>query len=261
MVLALVCALLAIPSGAHEGDAQAFTALTDAQGKALADSRYAQWVKGDILHIETVSDFADGNVVIERATLRLRPQLAQLAWSWTERKGDRLVREYTVDFLKKKATATRVDEEKRWTEDVDVQPGQTFAGIGFVAAVKAMRPQIKAGQSVTLHAIAMTPKPRSVKVSVKRDGPDPVHMAGRTIEGDRYTIHPDIPAIAKLFVSAPDQYVWLVGRDPPAFLRYQGPLVEPGDPVIRIDLIPGAPVKAQARRGPPIRRSASRARR
>ncbi len=247
MVWLLVGALLAIPPRGHEGDAQAFTAVTDAQGKALADSHYSQWVKGDILHIQTDSVFADGNVVVEHATLRLRPQLEQLAWSWTERKGDRLVREYTIDFVKKKATAVRLDQEKRWTEDVDVVPGQTFAGIGFITAVKAIRPQIKPGQSVALHAIAMTPKPRSVKVSVKRDGPDEVHMAGRTIEGDRYTIHPDIPAIAKLFVSAPDQHIWLIGRDPAAFLRFEGPLVEPGDRVIRIDLIPGASVKAQAR--------------
>src|SRR6266571_4085986 len=196
MLLALVCALVAVAPHGREGDAQAFTALTDTQGKTLADSRYAQWVTGDV--------------------------------------------------LQHKAVATRVDQEKRWKEDVDVEPGKTFAGIGFVTVVKALRGQLKPGQSVELHAVAMTPRPRTVTVTVRRDGPDAVHMAGRTLEGDRYTIHPEVPAIAKLFVSAPDQHVWLVGRDPAAFLRFEGPLVEPNDPVIHIDLIFGTPARSQA---------------
>src|SRR3982750_1793021 len=106
MIAALVCALVAVIPHGHEGDAQAFTALTDAQGRALADSRYSQWVEGQRLHIETRSDFPDGRSVVEHATLRLHPQLEQESWDWTERQGDRLVREYTVDFRTKKAVAT-----------------------------------------------------------------------------------------------------------------------------------------------------------
>ena len=249
MLLALV--LLALAPHCREGDAQAFTSLTDAQGRPLADARYSQWVTGDLLHIESRADFPDGRSVVERATLRLRPSLVQLRWEWTEKKGERLVRQYEVDFATHKAVATRVDQGKQWKEDVDVVPGKTFAGIGFVTAVKALRGQLQPGQAVELHAIAMTPKPRTVTVSVRRDGPDEVHMAGRTVEGDRYTIHPEIPAIAKLFVSAPDEHVWLVKSAPAAFLRYEGPLVEPSDPVIRINLIPGPPVAhAQARAAP-----------
>ena len=254
----LLALLLALAPHGREGDAQAFTSVTDAQGNALADSRYSQWVRGGVLHIESRSDFPDGRSIVEQASLKLSP-LQQLRWEWTERKGESLVRQYEVDFVKRHAVATRTDQEKQWREDVEVTPGKTFAGIGFVTAVKALRGQLKAGQSIELKAIAMTPKPRSVTVSVRRDGPDEVHMAGRTIEGDRYTIHPEIPAIAKLFVSAPDEHVWLIGSGPPAFLRFEGPMVEPGDPVIRIDLIPGAPVRAQARSA--TRKAGSRLRR
>lgn len=243
----LVCALIAIAPTVHEGDAQAFTSLTDAQGKPIADARYAQWVTGDVLHIESHADFPDGRSIVEQAALRLHPRLEQISWSWAEHKGELLVREYSVDFVKKKAIATRVDQGKQWREDVDVEPGKTFAGIAFMAVVKALRGQLQPGQSVELKAVAMTPKPRTATVSVKRDGPETIHMAGRTIEADRYTIHPEIPAIARLFVSAPDQHVWLIARNPSAFLRFEGPLVEPGDPIIHIDLIPSAPVRAQAR--------------
>jgi len=250
MLVGLVCMLVAVVPHGREGDAQAFTALTDAQGKPIADARYAQWVTGDVLHIESRADFPDGRTILEQTALRLHPQIEQLSWAWSERNGDRLLREYTIDFRKRKAVATRVDQEKRWKEDIDVEPGKTFAGIGFMTVVKALRGQLKPGESIELHAVAMTPRPRTVKVTVRRDGPDAVHMAGRTLEADRYTIHPDIPAIAKLFVEAPDQHIWLVGRDPAAFLRFEGPLVEPKDPVIHIDLIPGVPARAQARTPP-----------
>jgi len=49
---------------------------------------------------------------------------------------------------------------------------------------------------------------------------DPVRMAGRTIPGDRYTIHVDIPGLVRLFVDPPDVRIWLVGSDPAAFLRF-----------------------------------------
>jgi hypothetical protein len=249
MIAALACLLLAIPTHVHEGDAQAFTSLTDAQGRPLADSRYSQWIEGGVLHIQTRSDFPGGRTIVEHARLRLHPQLEQESWEWNEKNGDRLARMYEVDFKSGKAVATRVDQGKRWKEDLSIEPGKTFAGIGFLAAVKALRAQLAVGQHVELQAVAMTPKPRVATVTVTRDGPSPVRMAGRTIEGDRYTIHPEIPAIARLFVKAPDLRVWLVDSDPAAFLRFEGPLVEPDDPVIHIDLIPGASAHAQARPG------------
>ena len=250
MITALVCALVAVVPHGHEGDAQSFTSMTDAKGTPLADARYSQWVEGDLLRIETRSDFPDGRSIVEHATLRLRPQIEQVSWDWTQRDGDKLVREYKVDFATGKAEATRVDQGKRWEEDVKIEPGRTFAGIGFITAVKALRSQLTVGQHVELQAVAMTPKPRTATVTVTRDGPSAVHMAGRTIQGDRYTLHPEIPAIARLFVSAPDQRIWLVKGDPASFLRFEGPLAEPKDPIIRIDLIPGPSAHRQARSGP-----------
>jgi len=250
MLATILLSLLAVAPRGQEGDAQAITSLTDMEGRPLADGRYSQEVKSGVLHIEARYDFPDGRTVVERAALRLLPQIVQESWDWTERKGDELIRSYEVDLRTRKAMATRMDEHKRWKEEVDVEPGKTFAGIGFVTAIKALRAQLAPGSKVELKAVAFTPKPRTVTVSVTRDGPTPVAMAGRTIRGDRYTIHAEIPAIARLFVTAPDQHVWLFGDGPAAFLRYQGPLMEPKDPIVSVDLIPAARANAQGRAGP-----------
>lgn len=64
-------------------------------------------------------------------------------------------------------------------------------------------------------------------------------MSDRALEGDRFVIHPKIPAIAQAFVQVPDTQIWLT-NPPSEFLRWEGPTAEPNDPTIRVDLIPGA---------------------
>src|SRR5204863_7149058 len=112
-----------------------------------------------------------------------------------------------------------------------------FAGIAFVVVIKSLRSELEPGGKASFKAVAFTPKPRVAPVEVIRERPDQVRMAGRTLDADRYTIHPDIPAIAKLFVTAPDQHVWLFATSPSAFLRYEGPLLEPKDPAVRIEVV------------------------
>lgn len=64
-------------------------------------------------------------------------------------------------------------------------------------------------------------------------------MADRGIQSDRFVIHAKIPKIASLFVKVPDTQIWLSHTSPAAFIRTEGPLAEPGDPIVRIDLLPG----------------------
>jgi hypothetical protein len=65
-------------------------------------------------------------------------------------------------------------------------------------------------------------------------------MGGRSLKGDQFTIHPEISVFAKLFVKVPDTKVWLTNPPPAGFLRWEGPIVLPTDPMIRVDLISGA---------------------
>ncbi|HET7786885.1 MAG TPA: hypothetical protein VFL36_13010, partial [Myxococcales bacterium] len=162
----LLSALLAVAPSVPEGDAQAYTSLFDARtGAVIADGRYAQWVKDDVLHIDARYDFPDGRTVVEQAAIRLHPRLTQESWDWTEKKGDRLIREYQVDFRTRKAIATRVDQQKRWKEDLDdIEPGKTFAGIAFVTVIKALRDDLGPGKEADLKVVAFTPKPRVAPV-------------------------------------------------------------------------------------------------
>lgn len=253
MLASLVSILLAAaPSvltvAGVEGDAQAFTSLTDVQGTPQADGRYTQWVSKDVLHIESRYDFPGGRVAIERASVRLHP-LQQETWSWDEKQGDKPIREFAIDFKTGVATGQHFGEKpEKWNEKISIEAGKTWAGIAFIEPIKAMRESVHEGQTMDLHAIGMTPKPRKVKVTVTHVGAQRIDMAGRHVDSDKFLIHPDVPAVAKLFVKAPDNAIWLVSGRPAAFLRYEGPLCEPTDPMVHVDLIasPSANVAAHA---------------
>jgi hypothetical protein len=64
-------------------------------------------------------------------------------------------------------------------------------------------------------------------------------MSGRSLKGDRFIVHPEVPAIAKLFINVPDMKIWLTNPAPTGFLRWEGPIALPTDPLIRVDLLSG----------------------
>jgi len=146
-----------------------------------------------------------------------------------------------VDFRSGRATARKrtTNELEQWAEDVAIRPGSTFAGFGFTLAITAVRGRLVEGERVELRAVGFTPKPRVVTVELCYGGRDEMRMSGRVLRGDRFVIHPKLPWIADLFTNVPDTHIWLTSPQPPAFLRWEGPLAEPDDPIVRVDLLPG----------------------
>ncbi len=114
-------------------------------------------------------------------------------------------------------------------------------------AVKNLTGRLDQGEKIQLTAVVFTAKPRTVTVSISRDRVGELTMGGRRLPAERYVIHPEVPWIAKLFVKAPDQYLWFYRPAPPAFLRADIPLAEPSDPMIRIELLPGPDSQALGR--------------
>ena len=128
---------------------------------------------------------------------------------------------------------------KEWSDTAEFERGRAFAGFGFSLAARALHKRLLAGEHVALQTVGFTPKPRTVTVEISYAGLDRIRMADRTIIGERFTVHPKLPFIAAFFVKVPDAHIWLTTPAPATFLRFEGPLVEPGDPIMRVDLMPG----------------------
>src|SRR5207249_6173278 len=150
-----------------------------------------------------------------------KPELIQEQWSWREMKRGQLEREFAVDFKAQTATARKREngELKDWSEKIEVQPGRTFAGFAFTLALQNLRKQLLAGESIELQAVGFKPKPTVVAVELSHGGVDEMEMADRSLKGDRFVIHPRIPAIAKIFLKVPDTHIWLT-KPPAGFLRW-----------------------------------------
>jgi uncharacterized protein with FMN-binding domain len=235
LVVAAAVSAAAIEGNQVETALRASPVLRDAAGQKIADGNFVQSVENDGLHVQITYTGSDRRME-ETAVLRQRPELSQTKWQWRESLRGQEVRTFEVDFGSGMATAVKTEngQARRWSEKLDITPGQTFAGFGFTLAIKALRERLIKGETVNLKAVGFTPQPREVTVAISYAGRESIRMADRSVSAEHYVIHPKIPAIAKWFVKAPDANVWLT--PPPAvFVRFQGALVEPSDPIIRID--------------------------
>jgi hypothetical protein len=223
------------------GAAHGYPAFRDSNGTMLAEGEFMQWVEDNRLHIKISYRFKNGGHIEENALFRQEPELVQEEWSWRENKDGQVVREFSVNFSSKTATAQKREknEVKHWEEKVEVEPGRTFAGFGFTLALQNLRPRLLHGERIGLKAVGFAPKPQIVTVQISYAGVDRIEMSGRRLKGDHFVIHPDLPAIAKLFVRVPDTQIWLTNPAPAGFLRWQGPEAEPNDPIVRVDLLSG----------------------
>jgi hypothetical protein len=227
------------PAAASHG----YPGLCDISGKKLADGEFRQWVEDNRLHVVITYKFSAGEVYEEHSQFRQGRELIQEKWSSKESKHGRSQREFAVDFLTGTGSAHISQDHKDVSKKIKIEPGRTFAGFGFSIALSNLRKRLLGGEQVQLKAVGFsqfpTLGPQVVTVTISHGGVDRMRMSGRSVKGDRFIIHPEIPFIANLFVNVPDTKIWLTNPAPAGFLRWEGPIVLPTDPMIRVDLLSG----------------------
>jgi hypothetical protein len=225
------------------GAAHGYPGLCSIDGKKIANGEFRQWVENKRLHVIITYKFPDGEVYEEQTQFRQQPELIQEKWSWKESKNGKSQREFAADFLSGTASAHVPEEHKDVSEKIKIEPGRTFAGFGFSIALGNLRKRVLGGEQVQLKAVGFSPfptlSPQVVTVTISHGGLDQMKMSGRLVKGDRFIVHPEIFFLAKLFVDVPDTNIWLTNPAPAGFLRWEGPIVLPTDPLIRVDLLSG----------------------
>jgi hypothetical protein len=129
-----------------EGELYAFPTLLDDAGTPLATSTLAQWFEDGRLHVRITHQFPDGRRAVERARFTQGKELVQEAWSWEERRGDKVVRAFDVDLVHGRARGRKREHrrrEKTWDEQVKIEQGRTFCGLGVVYAVKNLGGRVR----------------------------------------------------------------------------------------------------------------------
>jgi hypothetical protein len=240
MIVAPVFALkVTEPAAASHG----YPGLCDMNGKKLANGEFRQWVEDNRLHVVITYKFSADEVYEEDSQFRQIPELIQEKWSWKESKNGKSQREFAVDFLSGIGSAHISQDHKDVSKKVKIEPGRTFAGFGFSLALSNLHKRLLRGEQVQLKAVGFsefpTLGPQVVTVTISHAGIDRMRMSGRSLKGDRFVVHPEIPFIAQFFVNVPDTKIWLTNPAPAGFLRWEGPIVLPTDPIFRVDLLSG----------------------
>jgi hypothetical protein len=251
----------AIEVRSPEGELFALPALLDDRGAPLATSSMRQWFEGGRLHVRVEHALRDGRRAVERATFTQGAELVQHAWSWEERRGAEIVRAFAVDLDAGRATGRKRDGEKveTWDEEVKIDEGRTFVGLGVTYAVKHLRDDVVAGHDAKLRTVAFLPRPVSLPIVVRHGGRERIRVGGRSVDADRIEVRPDLKGLEKLLEKVKDPLgadVWLHHGVPPMLLRVRWPLVEARDPAVVLETLgtPRTPTRSARTPAPRGRR-------
>lgn len=250
-------AVRVVPGALH-----GFPSLSDAAGNVIADGELSQELRGEVLLVHLRWSFGDGRRVEERAEFRVGAHLTQTRFTWVETAGEVEQRRFEVDFSDGRAiavTRNRKGEPEREEERLDLPDGRAFTGYGTALAISQL--ELPAGGEEELTFVAFTPKPRIVRLGVRRNGEERIDAHGRSIRCDRFTLHPKIPFPVSLFAGAKDAHLWFTHGPPPALVRAEQNLIAKDDPVVVVDVIPrGKARPAASARTPADRGRADRPR-
>ena len=218
------------------GDAiHGYPVLYDLSGKKLASGEFRQWLEGKHLHVVISYKFPDGRSWEENALFRQETEIVQEKWSWKESNDGKIQREFEANFVEGTARAHIPGQGVDFSDKIEIVSGRTFVGFGFAIALSNLHDRLAKGEKIELIAVGFTPKPRLVKVNVSYAGLDQITLGNHTFRGDNFVFHPELPMLVKWFVHAPDHHIWLTNPAPATFLRWEGPIVLPSDPIIRVD--------------------------
>ena len=243
-----------ITSRSVPGALHGFPSMSDVSGRVIADGELTQERSGSMLRVRIRWEFADGREVEERDEFQVDRTLAQRRFSWVEKRKGEELRRFEIDFQVGTALAITRDEKgetKREEEKLDLPAGRSFAGYGTALAISEL--SLGAGAEARITFAAFTPTPRTVALKVSRDRQERLTVAGRPIDTDRYTLHPEIPFPASVFVSAEDAHLWFTHTRPMALVRAEQNLIAKDDPRVVIDVTPRGPARPagkSARLGP-----------
>jgi hypothetical protein len=228
-----------------EGVVHGFLVLKSASGAVLAHGDLLQTPKGGAVTAETVFRFIDGSVLDETAVFSQDKTFSLLSYHLVQR-GSAFDRDLEFDLVRSRGSyrlVTKDHEDGKEETDSDTVdlPADLYNGM-----VPTIVKNLAAGDSATVHLLALTPKPRMIQLEMRSADPGQVLVGSHREATLHWVIHPKLGAFTALFAkllgkTPPDNHVWVVTEDVPAFARFEGPLYVKG-PIWRIELsVPTSP--------------------
>jgi hypothetical protein len=228
-----------VPVRFQEGAVHGFLVLRNADDSVLAYGDLLQTAKGSAITSRMVFRFGDGSLFEERVNFT-QAGVFQMQSYRLEMRGptfphdqklslERASGEYRVETTPHGGGAAEVHE------GVMEVPTDVYNGM-VITVAKNLTDQA----SSRVHFVAFMPEPRLVEIELGVENTQKVKLGWSSRNAVHFVIKPQLGGLtqllAKLFNKLPpDNHVWIVTDNVPAFVRSVGPLYNDG-PVWRIEL-------------------------
>jgi molybdopterin-binding protein len=222
-----------------EGSIHGYLALRSLDGKLLASGDLIQTVSGAKLTSRLVYRFKDGSIDDETAVFTqagcfrlLRDHLVQKGPSFPE------ATDVTIEAKTGEVTVRQVQDGKVKVNSSHMDLPPDLANGIILVLIKNLPPQEVESK---LSYLAVTPKPRIVHLSIKKDGTDSFTSAELRNTAQRFRIHVELGGLAAIVApmigkEPADSLAWISGKQVPAFIKSESPLYV-GGPLLRTELV------------------------
>ena len=246
-LLILVAALLwqrplaaaPVPVRFAEGSLHGFLTLSTTAGVLIASGDLLQIVRDGEIRSRLVFHFKDGSVHDETAVFTQRNVFAMQRYHLVQR-GPVFPEDAEISLERasgKYRVKTRSHEdgrEKVLDGTLDLPP-DVYNGM-----VPIVVKNLSGGTGETVHMVAFTPAPKLIKLEMGPAGEQKIVVGGTEKTATHYVLKPILGIWMKHFASLfgrmpPDNHIWILTADVPAFVKFEGPLSMNG-PVWRIEL-------------------------
>jgi len=238
IVLRSIPALAApVPVRFTEGMVHGFLELSDEGGKRIASGDFLQVGRGGAIKTRTVFYFKDGSLHDETVVFTQQRTFLMKSYRLIQ-KGNAFEQDMEVSLERATGKYRVKVKEKDGREKVlngklDLPP-DVYNGM-----VPTVTKNLPTGAKETVHIVAFTPGPKVIELEMVPSGADKLVIGDLEKSAAHYVLKPKLGVLklpAKLLGRMPpDNHIWTVLEDVPAFVKFVGPLAT-GGPIWRIEL-------------------------
>jgi len=228
-----------VPVRFLEGSLHGFLALRSIDGALVAEGDLLQIVRDGQVEKRMDFRFKDGSVLAESVVFTQETVYTMQSYGLVQR-GPTFEEDMEISLERATGkyhvkTKAHKDGEEAVFEGTLELPPDVYNGL-ILSIIK----DLPKGVSETIHFVAFTPEPRLIQLAVAPAGEQKILVGDLEKTAIHYVLKPQLGIWLTLFATVlgripPDEHVWVLMDDVPAFVRFEGPLYPTG-PVWRIQL-------------------------
>lgn len=226
-----------VPVRFTEGMVRGFLVLSDTGGSRIASGDFLQTSRGGEIKTRTVLHFKDGSLHDETAVFTQQRNFVMRSYHLVQ-KGPafdddmNITLERATGKYRIKVKPHKGGGEKVLNGKLDL-PLDVYNGM-----VPIVAKNLKGAQK-TVHIVGFSPKPRVLELEMIPSGEEGVMIGDLKKTALHYVLKPKLGMLklpaTLLGKMPPDNHLWIITADVPAFVKFQGPLATEG-PIWRIEL-------------------------